>query len=150
MKKIKELLYSEDNEESLVLFPLASNEEQYKVVRQTNDSNLVLVQGPPGTGKSHTIANLISNYVSYGKKILVTSEKSKALEVIKDKLPIEIRDLSMTLLTDTQNNNELSNSIQIVLDKYKDKDYLYEYQNKIENLEKRLSLKPHLYNHDCY
>lgn len=138
-EKIKELLHSEDNAESLVLFPLASNEEQYKVVRQTNDSNLVLVQGPPGTGKSHTIANLISNYVSYGKKILVTSEKSKALEVIKDKLPIEIRDLSMTLLTDTQNNNELSNSIQIVLDKYKDKDYLYEYQNKIENLEKRLS-----------
>lgn len=45
----------------------------------------------------------------------------------------------MTLLTDTQNNNELSNSIQIVLDKYKDKDYLYEYQNKIENLENRLS-----------
>lgn len=138
-EKIKELLHSEENAESLVLFPLASNEEQYKVVRQTNDSNLVLVQGPPGTGKSHTIANLISNYVSYGKKILVTSEKSKALEVIKDKLPIEIRDLSMTLLTDTQNNNELSNSIQIVLDKYKDKDYLYEYQNKIENLEKRLS-----------
>lgn len=138
-ERIKELLHSEDNSESLVLFPLASNEEQYKVVRQTNDSNLVLVQGPPGTGKSHTIANLISNYVSYGKKILVTSEKSKALEVIKDKLPIEIRDLSMTLLTDTQNNNELSNSIQIVLDKYKDKDYLYEYQNKIENLEKRLS-----------
>lgn len=138
-EKIKELLHSEDNAESLVLFPLASNEEQYKVVRQTNDSNLVLVQGPPGTGKSHTIANLISNYVSYGKKILVTSEKSKALEVIKDKLPIEIRDLSMTLLTDTQNNNELSNSIQIVLDKYKDKDYLYEYQNKIEKLENRLS-----------
>lgn len=138
-EKIKELLHSEDNAEALVLFPLASNEEQYKVVRQTNDSNLVLVQGPPGTGKSHTIANLISNYVSYGKKILVTSEKSKALEVIKDKLPIEIRDLSMTLLTDTQNNNELSNSIQIVLDKYKDKDYLYEYQNKIKNLEKRLS-----------
>lgn len=138
-EKIKELLHSEDNAEALVLFPLASNEEQYKVVRQTNDSNLVLVQGPPGTGKSHTIANLISNYVSYGKKILVTSEKSKALEVIKDKLPIEIRDLSMTLLADTQNNNELSNSIQIVLDKYKDKDYLYEYENKIKNLEKRLS-----------
>ena len=148
-EKIKELLYSEDNEKSLVLFPLASNEEQYKVVRQTNDSNLVLVQGPPGTGKSHTIANLISNYVSYGKKILVTSEKSKALEVIKDKLPIEIRDLSMTLLTDTQNNNELSNSIQIVLDKYKDKDYLYEYQNKIENLEKRLSEITELKKNNC-
>lgn len=137
-KRIKELLHSKENSEPVVLFPLASNEEQYKVVSQTNDSNLVLVQGPPGTGKSHTIANLISNYVSYGKKILVTSEKSKALEVIKDKLPVEIRDLSMTLLTETQNNNELSNSIQIVLDKYKDKDYLYEYQSKIENFEKKL------------
>lgn len=101
-ERIKELLHSDENSKSLVLFPLASNEEQYKVVRQTNDSNLVLVQGPPGTGKSHTIANLISNYVSYGKRILVTSEKSKALEVIKDKLPVEIRDLSMTLLTDTR------------------------------------------------
>lgn len=138
-ERIKELLHSENNSESLVLFPLASNEEQYKVVRQTNNSNLVLVQGPPGTGKSHTIANLISNYISVGKRILVTSEKSKALDVIKEKLPIEIRDLSMTLLTDTQNNNELSNSIQIVLDKYKDKDYLYEYQSKIENLENRLN-----------
>lgn len=138
-EKIKELLYCENNNtNSTILFPLPSNEEQYKVVRQTEDSNLVLVQGPPGTGKSHTIANLISNYVSDGKRILVTSEKSKALEVIKEKLPIDIRDLSMTLLSDTQNNNELSNSIQIVLDKYKDKDYLNEYENKIKDLEMKL------------
>lgn len=137
-QKIGQLLNSGEENNSQVLFPLPSNEEQYKVVRQTNNSNLVLVQGPPGTGKSHTIANLISNYVAYGKKILITSEKYKALEVIKEKLPAEIRDLSMTLFTDTQNNNELSNSIQIVLDKYKDKEYLFEYQSKITDLENKL------------
>jgi len=126
-------------EDSRVLFPLPSNEEQYKVVEQTEHSNLVLVQGPPGTGKSHTIANLISNYVARGKRVLVTSEKSKALEVIREKLPEEIRNLSMTILNDHQNDNDLSNSIQIVLDKYKDKEYLEEYLKRIEKLEQNLS-----------
>lgn len=137
-EKIKELLSSNEEKNRRVLFPLPSNDEQYMVVKQTEDSNIVLVQGPPGTGKSHTIANLISNYVSEGKRILITSEKSKALEVVKGKLPEEIRDLSMALLNDTQNNNELSNSIQIVLDKYKDKDYLDDYLKRIEELEQKL------------
>lgn len=137
-EKIKELLSSKEEKGKRVLFPLPSNDEQYMVVKQTEDSNIVLVQGPPGTGKSHTIANLISNYVSEGKKILITSEKSKALEVVKGKLPEEIRDLSMAILSDNQNSNELSNSIQIVLDKYKDKDYLDDYLKRIETLEAKL------------
>lgn len=138
-EKINELLHPETIDDSLVLFPLESNEEQYKVVNQTKNSNLVLVQGPPGTGKSHTIANLISNYVAEGKRVLVTSEKSKALEVIKYKLPEQIRNLSMTLLGDIQDSNELSNSIQMVLDKYKDKEYLSEYEKKIKELEEKLT-----------
>ena len=148
--KIQELLYSNEETNKRILFPLPSNEEQYKVVRQTEGSNLVLVQGPPGTGKSHTIANLISNYVSDGKRILVTSEKSKALEVIREKLPDKIRDLSMALLSDAQNTNELSNSIQIVLDRYKDKDYLNEYEERIQELEKRLdnNIQEKQKNHD--
>lgn len=125
-------------ENERVLFPLPTNDEQYKVVEQTEHSNLVLVQGPPGTGKSHTIANLISNYVARGKRVLITSEKSKALEVIREKLPEEIRNLSMAILNDKQNDNDLSNSIQIVLDKYKDKEYLGDYLKRIEKLEKEL------------
>ena len=60
-----------------VLFPLPSNDEQYKIVDKVKSSNIVLVQGPPGTGKSHTIANLLSHFISEGKKVLVTSEKAK-------------------------------------------------------------------------
>jgi hypothetical protein len=41
-----------------------------------------LVQGPPGTGKSHT-----------GKRVLVTAETGRALQVLKEKLPEEIRTL---------------------------------------------------------
>lgn len=136
-KRIKELLFS-DEEKTRVLFPLESNEEQYEVVKQTQNSNLILVQGPPGTGKSHTISNLISNYVAEGKKVLVTSEKSKALEVIKEKLPVEIQNLSMAILNERKDDNDLSNSIQIVLDKYKDKEYLNDYIERIKILEKKL------------
>ncbi len=135
---IDKLLKSPEEEYKKVLFPLESNEEQYRVVNQTKTSNLVLVQGPPGTGKSHTIANLISNYVANGKKVLVTSEKSKALEVIREKLPEEIRKLSIAILNDSKNDNDLLDSIQTVLEKYKDKDYLEQYLIEINNLEIKL------------
>lgn len=134
---IDELLNSKI-ENDRILFPLPSNDEQFRVVNQTQNSNLVLVQGPPGTGKSHTITNMISTYVANGKRILVTSEKSKALDVIKDKLPKEIQDLSMTLLSDSKTDKELVRSVQRVLEKYKDKSYLSLYKERIEKLEQEL------------
>lgn len=43
-----------------------------------------LVQGPPGTGKSYTIATIISQYLSEGKKVCVTTMANKGLiELIK-------------------------------------------------------------------
>lgn len=132
---IDKLLNSKDEDYSKVLFPLETNEEQYRVVNQAKNSNLVLVQGPPGTGKSHTIANLISHYVANGKKILITSEKSKALEVIREKLPEKIRKLSIAILNDSKSDNEMLDSIQTVLERYKDKDYLENYLVEINNLE---------------
>ena len=53
--------------------------------------NGVLVQGPPGTGKSQTIANLICHLLALGKKVLVTSHAARALTVLKNKIPEEIR-----------------------------------------------------------
>lgn len=47
----------------------------------------VVVQGPPGTGKSHTITNLISHHVAYGRRVLVVAEKEQALKVLADKGP---------------------------------------------------------------
>ena len=109
-----------DTKDDEVLFPLPSNDEQYKIVDKVKSSNIVLVQGPPGTGKSHTIVNLLSHYISEGKKVLVTSEKAKALEVLRNKIPSSIRSLSLSLLTSNGVDKELESSIETVIKKQKD------------------------------
>ena len=65
-----------DTKEDEILFPLPANDEQYKIVDKVKSSNIVLVQGPPGTGKSHTIANLISHYISESSKNNYKNSKS--------------------------------------------------------------------------
>lgn len=140
-KQIQELLndktYNKDSQEE-ILFPLPSNEEQYKIVDKVKSSNIVLVQGPPGTGKSHTIANLISHYISEGKKVLVTSEKAKALEVLREKIPEKIRCLTLALLSSKGIDKELEYSIQTVLKEQQDESELAETENLIKTLYERL------------
>jgi very-short-patch-repair endonuclease len=80
-------------------FPLPYNDEQVDIVRKLEHSDGVVVQGPPGTGKTHTIANIISHYLAQGKRVLVTSKGDTALSVLQDKLPAEIRSLSVSLLS---------------------------------------------------
>jgi very-short-patch-repair endonuclease len=45
-----------------------------------------VLDGPPGTGKSQTIANIIADALSEGRKVLFVSEKVSALEVVKRRL----------------------------------------------------------------
>ena len=78
-----------------LLLPLAANEQQQRILKLAQRHPGVAVQGPPGTGKSHTIANLISHYVAYGKRVLVVAEKEQALKVLADKVPEGIRDLTL-------------------------------------------------------
>ncbi|MFB1081569.1 AAA domain-containing protein [Jeotgalibacillus sp. JSM ZJ347] len=79
-------------------FPLASNEEQNRIISTLSHRNSVLVQGPPGTGKTHTIANLISHFLASGERILITSQTAKALDVLKAKLPAGLQNLTVSLL----------------------------------------------------
>ncbi|MGD9983458.1 MAG: AAA domain-containing protein [Porticoccaceae bacterium] len=79
-------------------FPLPANREQRRIVDALRRDQGVLVQGPPGTGKSHTIANLICHLLATGKRVLVTAETARALQVLKDKLPKEIQPLCVSLL----------------------------------------------------
>ena len=79
-------------------FPLPANDEQKRIVHKVEHRRGVLVQGPPGTGKSHTIANLVSHFLAKGKRILVTSETPRALEVLRSKLPREIEELCVVWL----------------------------------------------------
>jgi Superfamily I DNA and RNA helicases and helicase subunits len=83
---------------SEIYFPLPANREQRQIVEALNRSKGVLVQGPPGTGKSLTIANLICHLLATGKRILITAESPRALQVLKKKLPPEIQALCISLL----------------------------------------------------
>src|SRR5690606_31797743 len=65
-------------------FPIdASQEEIMKAVRAGESC---VVQGPPGTGKSQLICNLVADFTSRGKKVLVVSQKRAALDVVFKRL----------------------------------------------------------------
>lgn len=91
-----------------ILLSKEANQEQLEIATAVEEHSAVVVQGPPGTGKSHTIANLMGHLLAQGKTVLVTSQKTKALSVLKDKLPDEIRDLCVSMLDDGYADMEAS------------------------------------------
>lgn len=100
-----------------LLFPLPYNNEQKLIIQKLASNCGVIVQGPPGTGKSHTIANLICHLLAHGKRILVTSEKERALKVLKNKIPEEIRNLCVSVLgSDLESVKEIENSVKNIIE----------------------------------
>jgi very-short-patch-repair endonuclease len=94
-------------------FPLPYNNEQLHIVNLLDQSDGVVVQGPPGTGKTHTIANIICHYLAEGKRILVTSKGEPALSVIRNKIPAEVRQLVVSMLTNEKEGlKQLEDSIK--------------------------------------
>ena len=96
-------------EDPEILLPLPANREQLEIARRINTESAVLVQGPPGTGKTHTIANLLGNFLAQGKSVLVTSDTRKALSVLKEKVPDELQSLCVSLLD--ENNRDMEKSV---------------------------------------
>jgi len=92
---------NDDIDSARVVFPFPSNRSQRKVALLLDDptTRIVRVEGPPGTGKSLTIANLACHLAASGKRVLVTSQKDKALQVVDDNLrQLNLPELPMTLL----------------------------------------------------
>ena len=99
-------------------FPLPYNDEQVTIVQRLQRAPGVAVQGPPGTGKTHTIANIICHYLASGKRILVTSRGEPALRVLQSKIPEEVRDLTVALLTnDREGVSQFQASIDAIQQK---------------------------------
>ncbi|ABD13096.1 hypothetical protein ThrDRAFT_03099 [Frankia casuarinae] len=83
------------------LLPLPASPEQARVLERLRHDNGVVVEGPPGTGKTHTIANLVCALLAEGQRVLVTSQKSQALRVLREKLPPDLQRLCVSF-TDTE------------------------------------------------
>jgi hypothetical protein len=96
-------------------FPMPFNEEQLSIIKKLESSDAVVVQGPPGTGKTHTIANVICHFLAQGKKVLVTAKGDSALAVLQEKIPAEIRHLTVALLSDERGGmKQFEQSIQSI------------------------------------
>lgn len=96
-------------------FPLPYNDEQVSIVRRLEVSPGVAVQGPPGTGKTHTIANVICHYLATGRRVLVTSKGEPALDVLQEKIPEELRPLTVALLAgDRESTRQCQTSISAI------------------------------------
>ena len=101
-------------EDEEILLPKLANREQMQIVRQIEHAPAVLVQGPPGTGKTHTIANLLGHFLAKGQTVLVTSHTSKALTVLKEKVPEEIQALCVAVFGD--NRQDMEESINSIIE----------------------------------
>lgn len=84
-----------------ILLAKPANQQQLEIAESVAKNDVVLVQGPPGTGKTHTIANLLGHFLSEGKNILVTSERGKALKVLKGQMIEPLRDLCVSVTGET-------------------------------------------------
>lgn len=78
------VLYSGREENLFNTFPMDASQEQ--VMKAVRKGESCVVQGPPGTGKSQLICNLVSDFISRGKKVLVVSQKRVALDVVYKRL----------------------------------------------------------------
>lgn len=97
-------------------FPLPTNEEQRAIAERLGRRPYVLVKGPPGTGKSHTIANLICHLLASGERVLVTAFAPKALSVLRDLLPGDIRNLCVTAFgSSREDHRRLEDSVRGIL-----------------------------------
>lgn len=101
-----------------VYFPFLSNASQRRVALLADDSNnqIVVVQGPPGTGKSLTIANVACHLVASGKRVLISAQKDKAMEVVDEALQaLDLAQMPMTLLRqDRESKQELRDRLDSI------------------------------------
>ena len=69
-----------------IFLPLNCDSSQMVAVEAASRPQDFVLEGPPGTGKSETIANMISNNIAKGRKVLFVAEKIAALQVVYRRL----------------------------------------------------------------
>jgi very-short-patch-repair endonuclease len=98
-----------------LFLPKPYNDAQVEIIKRLEVSEGVVVQGPPGTGKTHTIANIICHYLATGRSVLVTSKGEAALTVLQKQIPKELRELTISLLTNEREGfKQLEGAVQLL------------------------------------
>ena len=65
---------------------LPCDDSQLRVVQLSGKGCCLQVEGPPGTGKSQTIANMISDALYQGRKVLLVCDKKAAIVQVEERL----------------------------------------------------------------
>ncbi len=81
---------------------MASNGSQDDVLLAARHQRLTVVRGPPGTGKSQVIANLVTDALRHGEKVMVVCQKRAALDVVFERLQVSGLGDSALLVHDPQ------------------------------------------------
>jgi hypothetical protein len=56
------------------------NDSQLRAIQLCSDSNLAFVWGPPGTGKTTTLGHIVTELLSQGQRLLITSTTNAAVD----------------------------------------------------------------------
>lgn len=95
--------------------PLPLNAKQKEVLKRVDTHSQTIVQGPPGTGKTHMAAALLSHLLAQGARVLVTAHADRALYELRDKLPAEIRELAVSVISSNQSDlSDLKSAIDTI------------------------------------
>ncbi len=100
--------------------PFSIDASQEAAIQQVKSGKSLVVQGPPGTGKSQLIANLVADFTSRGKKVLVVCQKRVALDTVYQRLE----------------KGQMTNFVALIHDFKNDRKALFEkITNQIERVE---------------
>lgn len=143
--------YNEQSNDSIEAYELDSNEisklipslvtdadeSQYSAVVDSIKGKDMVLKGPPGTGKSQTITNIISAFLSKGKKVLFIAEKQAALDVVRNNLVSSgLGDYLFEVFSIKSNKKVVMESLAKRLEMNKPKSKTLEYTHMIEQYKK--------------
>jgi very-short-patch-repair endonuclease len=63
-----------------------ADSSQLAAICSASQGRSFVLEGPPGTGKSQTIANIVSDALAHGRRVLFVAEKMAALSVVRRRL----------------------------------------------------------------
>ena len=94
---------------------LDANNEQLMVLFHVMNGDNMAVDGPSGTGKTQTIVNLVSDALAKDKRVLVVSNKTRALHEVKSRLrSVGLSQFAIPLYGLHLNRSEVANELKRV------------------------------------